>query len=97
MLKVVALPLLLLLCVLVYYVIDRRRDASRASRHAKGNLFFAVFFVYPTVGSSTRVSVHTHCNLCKFLFEMTDQCLSVAVAGVQLCFCSVQLQRYRPK
>ena len=49
LLRVVALPVILCLIVAVVYCFERRQDPAKARTHAKGNMFFAVFFCYPTV------------------------------------------------
>jgi hypothetical protein len=50
LLRVVGLPAVLSFCVLLYYAYDRYANAPDKARiRAKGNLFFAVFFCYPTI------------------------------------------------
>ena len=47
--RVIALPVILCLIVAVVYCFERRHNTAKARTHAKGNMFFAVFFCYPTV------------------------------------------------
>ena len=44
LLRVVALPIVLSLIVLMAYCFEHRSNPDKARSHAKGNLFFAVFF-----------------------------------------------------
>jgi hypothetical protein len=44
-LRVVVLPVILSLVVAIVYCLEKRSNSGKAGSHAKGNLFFAVFFV----------------------------------------------------
>ena len=44
-LRVVVLPVILSLIVTIVYCIEKGNNPGKAGSHAKGNLFFAVFFV----------------------------------------------------
>ena len=44
-LRVVVLPVILSLVVAIIYCLEKGKNPGKAGSHAKGNLFFAVFFV----------------------------------------------------
>jgi hypothetical protein len=44
-LRVVVLPVILSLIVAIVYCLEKGTNPGKAGSHAKGNLFFAVFFV----------------------------------------------------
>jgi hypothetical protein len=49
--RVVVLPLVLLVIIGIIYAVEKckREDSSKAGSHARGNMFLAVFFVYPGI------------------------------------------------
>ena len=48
-LRVVVLPIVLSSIVGIMYLLERYKKSPKAGSHAKGRLFFAVFFCYPTI------------------------------------------------
>jgi hypothetical protein len=58
-LRVVVLPAILALIVAVVYCIEKGSKSGKAGSHAKGNMFFAIFFVSPATRlHTTRLSAY---------------------------------------
>ena len=47
--RVVALPVVLCLVVLLVWAVEKSQGNTKANSHAKGNVFLAIFFSYPTI------------------------------------------------
>ena len=60
-LRVVVLPVILLVIIATVYCIEKGSNPGKAGSHAKGNLFFAVFFV--SIPFPLYIDICTTCHL----------------------------------
>jgi hypothetical protein len=75
LLRVVGLPTVMGVFVLVIFVVERwQKDRYEASINAKGNLFFVIFFCYPTICIvSFAAFICKQMNLDESVLEMDDE------------------------